>query len=54
MTDAASARRVLLENASIIKRPVVEWGESRESGKSGKTATVGFDPGEWKSRLSGP
>ena len=39
--DAASARALMLENASVIKRPVVEWG---------KTATVGFSPAEWKSR----
>ncbi len=32
--DAASARKVMLENVSVIRRPVVEWGEK---------ATAGFD-----------
>jgi len=44
VTDAASARKLLLENASIVKRPVVEWGQR---------TTVGFDAGEWASRLRG-
>ena len=35
--DAAGARAVMLDQASVIKRPVVEWG--------GKTVTVGFDSG---------
>ncbi|HYF16734.1 MAG TPA: ArsC family reductase [Ramlibacter sp.] len=39
--DAAAARQLMLDNASVIKRPVVEWGES---------ATVGFDANEWNSR----
>jgi Spx/MgsR family transcriptional regulator len=34
VTDASSARKLMLENVSVIKRPVVEWGEK---------ATVGFD-----------
>jgi Spx/MgsR family transcriptional regulator len=34
VTDAKSARRVMLENVSVIKRPVVEWGTK---------TTVGFD-----------
>ncbi|WP_298931439.1 ArsC family reductase [uncultured Ramlibacter sp.] len=36
--DAASAKALLLEQASVIKRPVVEW--------PAKT-TVGFDPAQW-------
>ena len=32
--DENSARQVMLEHVSVIKRPVVEWG---------KAATVGFD-----------
>jgi arsenate reductase len=39
VTDAASARAVMLENASVIKRPVVSWSQER--------TTVGFDPVLW-------
>lgn len=34
VNDAQSARRLMLENVSVIKRPIVEWGAR---------ATVGFD-----------
>jgi Spx/MgsR family transcriptional regulator len=44
VTDSASAQRLMLEQVSVIKRPVVEWG---------KDVTVGFDPGDWASRLRG-
>jgi arsenate reductase-like glutaredoxin family protein len=44
VTDAASARAVMLAHASVIKRPVVEW--------DAKTITVGFDPGSWTSHRS--
>ena len=37
--DAASAKALMLAEASVIKRPVVEW--------SGKPSTVGFDPAAW-------
>jgi arsenate reductase (glutaredoxin) len=36
--DAASARALMLQQPSVIKRPVVEW--------EGQT-TVGFDPAAW-------
>jgi arsenate reductase len=36
--DAASARKLMLDNVSVIKRPIVEWKEK---------STVGFVPGEW-------
>ena len=39
VTDAASARALMLVQASVIKRPVVEW----DSGD----ITVGFDAGRW-------
>lgn len=42
VTDAASAKRLVLENVSVIKRPVVEWGNE---------VTVGFDPGDWALRV---
>ena len=44
VTDAASARGVMLAHASVIKRPVVEW--------DAKTITVGFDPASWQSHRS--
>ncbi len=33
--DAASAKRLMLEQPSVIKRPVIEW--------PGRTITVGYD-----------
>ena len=38
--DAASARAVMLQHASTIKRPVVDWGGGR--------ITVGFDADAWQ------
>jgi len=37
--DAAGAQTVMLANASVIKRPVVEW--------PGGQITIGFDPERW-------
>ena len=41
--DAASAKRVMLDQPSVIKRPVVEWGDGR--------ITVGFDADDWAGRV---
>jgi Spx/MgsR family transcriptional regulator len=41
VTDAASARALMLEQPSLIKRPVVDW--------HGRI-TVGFDPAHWPPR----
>lgn len=41
--DAASARDLMLRQASVIKRPVVEWGDR---------TTVGFDPAVWETLVS--
>ena len=38
VTDAASAQALMLANPSVIKRPVVDWGER---------VTVGFDGKSW-------
>ena len=38
VTDAASAAALMREQVSVIKRPVVEWGEK---------VTVGFDAAQW-------
>jgi Spx/MgsR family transcriptional regulator len=42
VTDAKSARALMLEQPSVIKRPVVEWDDGR--------TTVGFAEGEWSRR----
>ncbi len=42
--DAAGARAVMLEHASVIKRPVVEWGPSAD-------VSVGFKAGDWQDRI---
>jgi len=44
VVDASSARRVMLEHASVIKRPVVEWDDGR--------ITVGFDDARWTAGLA--
>jgi arsenate reductase (glutaredoxin) len=49
VTDAASARRLMLAQPSVIKRPVVEWG-----GACPGPVTVGFDAQAWASRLAPP
>ena len=38
VVDAKSAKALMLAEASVIKRPVVEWGQR---------TTVGFDPAQW-------
>lgn len=43
VTDAASARALMLRHASVIKRPVVEWADGQ--------VTVGFAPQDWETRL---
>lgn len=42
VVDAASARALLLAQASVIKRPVVEWGDG--------SVTVGFDEAAWAAK----
>ena len=42
VVDNASARTLLLQNASVIKRPVVEWADG--------SITVGFDATDWQQR----
>jgi arsenate reductase (glutaredoxin) len=39
VVDAASAKAVMLANPSTIKRPVIQWTDTR--------VTVGFNPSEW-------
>ena len=45
--DAESAAKLLILNASLIKRPVVEWCES----PSENDVSVGFDLNSWIKRL---
>lgn len=44
VVDADSAVRLMHEQTSVIKRPVVEWPNG--------DITLGFSPGEWKTRVS--
>ena len=41
--DAATAQAVMRDQASVIKRPVVEWDDGR--------ITVGFDADDWEARV---
>jgi Spx/MgsR family transcriptional regulator len=43
VTDAASARALVLAHASVIKRPVVQWGA--------RGTTVGFDASKWEALI---
>ena len=43
VADAKSAQAVMREQASVIKRPVVEWDDGR--------ITVGFDEDDWEARV---
>ena len=43
VVDAASAQALMREQASVIKRPVVEWDDGR--------ITVGFDEDAWAAGL---
>ncbi|MEY5098348.1 MAG: hypothetical protein RJA36_1067 [Pseudomonadota bacterium] len=42
VTDAASAKPVMIAHISVIKRPVVEWADG---------TTAGFDAEAWAGRL---
>jgi arsenate reductase (glutaredoxin) len=42
--DTAGARALMLEQASVVKRPVVEWG-------SAAAVTVGFKADDWQYRV---
>jgi Spx/MgsR family transcriptional regulator len=42
VTDADSARALILQAPSVIKRPVVDWADG--------AITVGFDPEAWAAR----
>lgn len=44
--DAAGALELMREHASVIKRPVVEWG-----GLEHGVVTVGFKAEDWQARL---
>jgi arsenate reductase len=43
--DASTARALMLEHPSVIKRPVVQW--------PGGDISVGFDAADWALRLAG-
>ena len=42
VVDATSAQALMRDQASVIKRPVVEWDDGR--------VTVGFDADDWATR----
>ena len=42
VVDAASAKALMLKQASVIKRPVVQWQDAQ-----GLHVTVGFVPDQW-------
>ena len=42
VTGSPSAEALMLANPSVIKRPVVEWGEE---------VTAGFDAADWAARI---
>ena len=44
VVDAPSAKTLMLAQASVIKRPVVEW--------SAGDVTVGFDAARWQQRVA--
>jgi Spx/MgsR family transcriptional regulator len=46
VTGAASARALMLTQPSVIKRPVVEWGDGQIS--------VGFDAAQWSEESRHP
>jgi arsenate reductase len=46
VTDAASAQALAMANASLIKRPIVEWDASHGGG-----VTAGFDAAAWAGRI---
>lgn len=48
VVDAPSARALMLAHASVIKRPVVQWGVKSSAGSS---VSVGFDAEDWAQRL---
>jgi Spx/MgsR family transcriptional regulator len=43
VVDAAGARALMLQQPSVIKRPVVRWADGAIS--------VGFDAGDWARRI---
>ncbi len=45
-TDADGARQLMREHASVIKRPVVEWGDAQNG-----VVSVGFKADDWQARL---
>ncbi len=49
VTDAVSARALMLAAPSVIKRPVVVWADKASGG-----ITVGFDAAAWAARLHRP
>ena len=49
--DAESAAKLLILNASLIKRPVVEWAHPASKPASKTDISIGFDINSWSKRL---
>jgi arsenate reductase len=45
VSSAATARPFLLANPSLVKRPVIEWRNAKET-----QITVGYQPDDWLAR----
>ena len=48
--DSASARALMLSQPSLIRRPVVDWGDGSVNGSVDGDVTIGFDPEAWEKR----
>ena len=48
--DSASAQALMLSQPSVIRRPVVDWGDGSVNGSVDGDVTIGFDPEAWEKR----
>ncbi|OYY95678.1 MAG: arsenate reductase [Polaromonas sp. 28-63-22] len=48
--DSASAQALMLAQPSIIRRPVVQWGDGGADAGVNGDVSVGFDPQMWEKR----
>ena len=48
--DSASAQALMLSQPSVVRRPVVDWGDGSVNGSVDGDVTIGFDPEAWEKR----
>ena len=48
--DSASAQALMLSQPSVVRRPVVDWGDGGVDGSVDGDVTIGFDPEAWEKR----